>query len=46
MIFGERAQSFATRLAANWSRSNSCLAMFRSKLQSVISDANNAFATR
>ncbi len=40
----ERAQSCATKLVANWSRSNSCLATFRSKRQSVTWDANNAFA--
>ena len=40
------AQSCATKLVANGSRSNSCLATFQSKPQSVTWDANNAFATQ
>jgi hypothetical protein len=45
-IFGEPALGCATKLVANWSRSSSCLAMFRSKRRSVTWDANSTSAMR
>jgi hypothetical protein len=44
LLLGRR--NCATKQEANWSRSNSCLATFRCKPQSVTWDANNVFAMR